>query len=217
MIAPSAAIGVGAVSLGMVLTPGPNMIYLVSRSIAQGRRAGLISLCGVALGFVCYLGATAAGLSVLFVAVPLAYHIVKIAGALYLGWLAWTMLRPGGVSIFEARDVQRIHSPRRLLMMGLVTNLLNPKIALMYAALIPQFVKPGNSPHWMQFVQLGTVQILIAVTVNGLIVLVATALAQYLARHPRAMKAQQIGSGALLGFFAVRTLLSAAPQSPKTL
>ena len=89
-----------AVSLGMVLTPGPNMAYLVSRSICQGRKAALVSLCGVALGFVFYMLCAALGITALVMAVPYAYDALRIAGALYLGWLAWSALRPGGHSPF---------------------------------------------------------------------------------------------------------------------
>lgn len=84
------------ICLGMVLTPGPNMIYLVSRSICQGPMAGIVSLGGVALGFVVYVLLTALGLTVLLFAVPFAYDLLKFAGALYLAWLAWQALKPGG-------------------------------------------------------------------------------------------------------------------------
>lgn len=86
------------ICLGMVLTPGPNMIYLVSRSICQGPMAGLVSLGGVALGFVVYVLLTAGGITVLLFAVPFAYDLLKFAGALYLAWLAWLALKPGGRS-----------------------------------------------------------------------------------------------------------------------
>ncbi len=211
MVPVSAALGVALVALGMVLTPGPNMIYLASRSIAQGRLAGLISLGGVAVGFGCYLVAATAGLSSLFATVPAAYDVVKLAGACYLAWLAWGMLRPGGVSAFEERDLAP-HSARRLATMGLVTNLLNPKIALMYAALIPQFVDPARGRVWLQFLQLGTVQIVVAVCVNCLIVLMAARLAAHLRRHPRVLRAQRLLSGTVLGAFSVRMALSDAPR-----
>ncbi|MEV0085390.1 LysE family translocator [Saccharopolyspora sp. NPDC050642] len=200
-------LGVVVVELGMVLTPGPNMVYLASRAISQGRRAGLVSLAGVALGFVVYLVAAAAGLSALFVAVPEAYHVVKILGAAYLAWMAWQILRPGGGSPFEPRELVP-HSAARLFGMGLLTNLLNPKIALLYAALIPQFVDPALGATWWQFLQLGTAQIVVGVTINGLIVLTAAALAGYLARHPRMLQAQRFASGTLLGFFAAKMAIS---------
>ena len=213
MIEPSAALGVLLVALGMVLTPGPNMIYLASRAISQGRRAGLVSLTGTAVGFLCYLLAATAGLSALFAAVPAAYTAVKIAGALYLAWLAWGVLRPGGRSPFEARDLAP-ESDARLFGMGLLTNLLNPKIALMYAALLPQFVDPATGASWGQLLQLGGVQIVVAVTVNGLIVLTAASLSRFLAARPRVMTVQRWAAGGVLGAFAVRTALEPAPARP---
>lgn len=203
----AALLGVVLVELGMVLTPGPNMVYLTSRAISQGRRAGLVSLAGVALGFVFYLAAAAAGLSALFVAVPEAYHVVKFLGAAYLAWMAWQILRPGGTSPFEPRELAP-HSATRLFGMGLLTNLLNPKIALLYAALIPQFIDPALGATWWQFLQLGAAQIVVAVTVNGLIVLSAAALAGYLAHHRRVLQAQRVASGTLLGFFAAKKATS---------
>ena len=200
-------LGVAVLELGMVLIPGPNMVYLTSRAISQGRRAGLVSLAGVALGFVVYLVAAAAGLSALFVAVPEAYHLVKLLGAAYLAWMAWQILRPGGGSPFEPRELVP-HSARRLFGMGLLTNLLNPKIALLYAALIPQFVDPALGATWWQFLQLGSAQIVVGVTVNCLIVLSAAAIAGYLAHHARVLQAQRLASGTLLGFFAAKMATS---------
>lgn len=205
MIAFEDFIGLSLIALGMVLTPGPNMAYLVSRTLSQGRIAGMISLAGVALGFVVYLLASALGLAALFKAVPMAYDIVRIAGALYLGYLAWNLLKPGGVSPFETRDLPP-HSPRRLFSMGLLTNLLNPKIALMYSALIPQFIDPAAGATLQQFLQLGLVQIAIAVTVNGLIVLAAARVSWFLRGRPRALRAQRWVSGGVLGGFAMDML-----------
>lgn len=210
MIELSAALGVVAIELGMALTPGPNMVYLTSRAISQGRRAALVSLAGTAAGFLCYLVAAAAGLSALFVAVPAAYTTVKIAGAVYLAWLAWQMLRPGGRSPFEARELSA-ESDARLFGMGLLTNLLNPKIALMYAALLPQFVDPASGSTWSQFLQLGALQIVVAIVVNGTIALTAASVSGFLAARPRAMTVQRRIAGTVLGGFAVRTALGPAP------
>ena len=206
-VAVGSLVGVVLIELGMALSPGPNMVHLASRSISQGRRAGLVSLAGVALGFVAYLVAAAAGLSALFAAVPEAFHVVKFLGAAYLAWLAWQILRPGGASPFEPRELVP-HSSARLFGTGLLTNLLNPKIALLYAALIPQFVDPALGPAWWQFLQLGIAQIAVGVTVNGLVVIVAAALAGYLARHPRVLRAQRLASGTLLGVFAAKMAVS---------
>src|SRR5271154_6355359 len=101
----SALLGFALVSFGMVLTPGPNMIYLISRSIAQGPAAGLISLGGVAVGFVFYMLCAAFGITALVFAVPYAYDALRLAGAAYLLWLAWQAVRPGGRSPFEVKNL----------------------------------------------------------------------------------------------------------------
>ncbi|MFF8383836.1 LysE family translocator [Streptomyces kanasensis] len=202
MVEGSALAGVFVIALGMVLTPGPNMIYLVSRSLTQGRRAGIVSLGGVAVGFLVYLVATNLGLSVLFTAVPQLYLAVKLAGAAYLGWLAWCALRPGGVSVFTPRDVPP-DPPRRLFAMGLMTSLLNPKIAIMYLSLIPQFVDIEEGHVLAQGLVLGSVQIVVSLGVNAVIVAAAGGVAVFLARHPAWLRTQRYAMGAVLGGLAV--------------
>ncbi|WP_093802569.1 LysE family translocator [Streptomyces sp. Wb2n-11] len=202
MVELSGVLGVMVVALGMVLTPGPNMIYLVSRSITQGRRAGTISLGGVALGFMVYLLAANLGLSVAFTAVPELYFAVKFAGAAYLAYLAWNALKPGGVSVFTPQDVPH-DSPGRLFTMGLMTNLLNPKIAIMYLSLIPQFIDLGKGHVLLQGIVLGSVQIVVSVAVNLAVVLAAGAIAVFLARRPSWLKAQRYMMGTVLGALAV--------------
>ncbi|WP_344599392.1 LysE family translocator [Streptomyces glaucus] len=202
MVETSGVLGVVAVALGMVLTPGPNMIYLVSRSVTQGRRAGIVSLGGVALGFLVYLVAANLGLAAVFTAVPELYLAVKLAGAAYLAHLAWNALKPGGVPVFAPRDVPH-DSPRRLFAMGLTTNLLNPKIALMYVSLIPQFVDPDAGHVLLQGLVLGSVQIAVSVAVNLAIVLAAGAIAVFLSRRPSWLRVQRYLTGTVLGALAV--------------
>ncbi|WP_412736462.1 LysE family translocator [Krasilnikovia sp. MM14-A1259] len=204
-------LGVAAVALGMVLTPGPNMMYLVSRSITQGRRAGIISLGGVAIGFLVYLTAANLGLAVIFVHVPEAYAAVKLAGAAYLGWLAVQSLR--GASVFETRELP-VDSPRRLFTMGLLTNLLNPKAAILYLSLIPQFVHPAHGSVVLQGFLLGGVQIVVSLTVNLLIVSAAGTIAVFLARRPGWLRAQRWFMSTVLGGLAVRLATERAPAHP---
>jgi len=196
--------GIGLIALGLVLTPGPNMIYLVSRSIMQGRRAGLVSLLGVAVGFLVYLIAASAGLATIFVEVPVAYTALKLAGAAYLGYLAWQALRPGGTAVFAPKPLPP-DSSRRLFTMGLVTNLLNPKIAVLYVSLLPQFIEPERGSVALQSLQLGATQIAIALTVNCLIVLFASSLASFLAERPLWLRAQRYLMGGVLGALATST------------
>ncbi|MEV0586583.1 LysE family translocator [Nonomuraea sp. NPDC050310] len=186
----------------MVLTPGPNMIYLISRSITQGRRAGLISLTGVFLGFTLYLAATCLGLTAIFTLVPAAYTALKLGGAAYLLWLAWKTLRPGGASAFEPQALE-VASNRRLFSMGLLTCLLNPKIAILYLSLLPQFVDPAAGNVLGQSLALGSVQIVVATTVNGLIAISAGALAAFLAARPAWLRIQRYVTGSVLGGMAI--------------
>ncbi|MER5772483.1 LysE family translocator [Streptomyces sp. NPDC001985] len=202
MIELGAVLGVVTVALGMVLTPGPNMIYIVSRSITQGRRAGIISLGGVAVGFMVYLLATNLGLSVVFIAVPELYIVIKLAGAAYLAYLAWNALKPGGLSVFAPEDIPH-DSPRKLFMMGLMTNLLNPKIAIMYISLIPQFVDLDEGHVLFQGFVLGSIQIVVSVVVNLTIVIAAGTIAVFLARRPSWLRVQRYAMGAVLGMLAV--------------
>jgi threonine/homoserine/homoserine lactone efflux protein len=196
-------LGIAAVALGLVLTPGPNMLYLVSRSITQGRRAGLVSLLGVGAGFLVYLVAATAGLATVFVLVPPLYTAVKLAGAGYLLWLAWKAVRPGGESAFAPRALP-VDPPRRLFLMGFVTNLLNPKIAILYVSLLPQFVDPARGHVAEQTLLLGLTQIAIALTLNCAIVLSAGSVASFLARRPAWLRAQRYVMGSVLGGLALR-------------
>ncbi|HKD98112.1 MAG TPA: LysE family translocator [Micromonosporaceae bacterium] len=213
MVSSSAVLGVFTVALALVLTPGPNQMYLVSRTLTQGRRAGVISLFGVAAGFAVYLTATNLGLSVLFAAVPELYLALRVAGACYLGWLAFRALRPGGTAVFETRELKR-DSPRRLFVMGMVTNLLNPKIAVMYLSLIPQFVRPDRGNVVVQGFILGGVQIAVALTVNLLIVLAAGAIARFLTARPVWLRTQRYVMGTVLGALAIRLATDHARPVP---
>ncbi|MGL3819363.1 LysE family translocator [Sphingopyxis sp. R3-92] len=192
-----------AIALGMVLTPGPNMIYLISRSITQGRIAGLISLGGVALGFVFYMLCAAFGITALVMAVPFAYDTIRIAGALYLVWLAWQAVRPGGSSPFEVRSLPR-DGPRKLFLMGFLTNLLNPKIAVMYLSLLPQFIDPAHGSILGQALALGMTQIIISIFVNAIIAISAASIAIFLTRRPTFSIIQRWMMGTVLAGLAVK-------------
>ena len=191
------------VALGMVLTPGPNMIYLISRSISQGTSAGLISLIGVALGFVFYMLCAALGITAFVVAVPYAYDTLRLAGAAYLLWLAWQALRPGGRSPFQGRDLPK-DDARKLITMGFLTNLFNPKIAVMYLSLLPQFVDPTRGEVLSQSLVLGSTQIVISVAVNAVIAMFAGRIAQFLAQRPTWQRVQRWLMGTVLAALAVR-------------
>ena len=196
------ATAMALVAMAMVLTPGPNMMYLVSRSISQGRRAGLISLAGTGLGFVIYMLMANMGLAVVFVAVPWLFIGFKAAGVGYLAYLAWQALRPGGRGVFEVSALPR-DSAGRLFRMGLVTNLLNPKAAIMYLTLIPQFIDPARGQRIVQGLSLGSLQIAVSLTINALIVIAAGTIAAFLGGRPGWSIWQRRVTGTMLGGVAL--------------
>jgi len=213
MISVSAGIGMALVAFWLVLTPGPNMLYLVSRSITQGRRAGLVSLLGVAAGFLVYLAAAVAGVATVFAEVPVAYTALRIAGALYLLYLAWQALRPGGATVFAPKELPP-DGPRRLFLMGAVTNLLNPKIAVLYVSLLPQFIDADRGSVALQSLALGGIQISIALTINCLIVLTAGTIAVFLGRRPGWLRAQRYVMAGVLGALALRLATERGRSAP---
>ncbi len=194
------------IAIGMVLTPGPNMIYLVSRSISQGPRAGLISLSGVALGLVIYMLCAAFGITALLFAVPYAYDALRLAGAAYLLYLAWQAVKPNGRSPFEVRELDA-DSPRKLFAMGLFTVLLNPKVAVLYLALLPQFIDPAAGSVLTQSIMLGFAQIAVSFSGNTAIVVGAGSIAAFLATRPTWLKLQRWLMGTVLAGLALRMAL----------
>ena len=194
-----------AIALGLVLTPGPNMIYLISRSLCQGRKAGYISLTGVALGFVFYMVCAALGITALIMAVPMAYEALRVGGACYLLYMAWQAIF-GGKSPFQLRELSP-DSSRKLFVMGLLTNLLNPKTAVIYLTLLPQFIRPEQGHVLAQSLLLGSAQIVTSMLVNSLIIFAAGTIAGFLARRPTWQKLQRWFMGTVLTGLAVRMML----------
>jgi threonine/homoserine/homoserine lactone efflux protein len=195
-------------TVGFVLTPGPNMVYLISRTLCQGIKARFTSYAGLLVGSLFYLACAAFGITALLFAVPMAYDALRFGGALYLAYLAWQAVRPGGRSPFEVRTLEQ-DSPRRLFLMGLLTNLLNPKQALFYLALLPQFIDEQKGQVLMQFLTLGVIQIFISFMGNGLIMLAAGAIARFLTDRPQWLIAQRWLMGTVLAGMSVRMALQA--------
>ena len=213
LVSSEALLGIALVELGLVIVPGPNMIYLISRSIAQGRRAGLISLAGVGLGFLTYLLAASAGLATLFALVPQIYVALKLAGAAYLLWLAWQAFRPGGTSVFATQELEP-DRPRKLFGMGLLTCLLNPKIAILYISLLPQFLDPSRGHLGLQSLVLGLTQLTVGVVMNAVFVITAGSVAVFLSRRPTWMRIHRYVTGTALAVFAVRLATDRARPLP---
>jgi threonine/homoserine/homoserine lactone efflux protein len=178
-------------AFGLVISPGPNMIYLISRSITQGRKAGLISLAGVLCGFLFHIIMVSFSLTAVLFTIPYAYTVLKTAGVIYLLYLAWQAIKPGGKNIFETRQDLKADTPAKLFRMGFFTNVLNPKMAVFYLSFFPQFIKPAYGDVFVQSFTLGITQIMVSCTVNFIIVLMAARAARWFAVNPKWIRVQK--------------------------
>jgi threonine/homoserine/homoserine lactone efflux protein len=171
-----------AAALLLALTPGPAVLYIVARSLSQGRAAGVASCLGIALGGTFHVLAAALGLSALLATSALAFDLVRYAGAAYLVWLGFQKLRqaPGAT---PAGTAER-RSLRRVFRDGVVVNVLNPKTALFFLAFLPQFVAPSRGDVSLQLAALGALFVLIALSSDLSWALLASSAGGWLRNHP---------------------------------
>lgn len=164
-----------AAAVALNLTPGPDMTYVATRTIAEGRGAGVASALGIGAGSLVHTLLAAFGLSSLLVYAPYAFDIVKYAGAAYLVWIAIRLWRESSEAQGVATDLVRLGA-RRAFAEGLLTNVLNPKVALFFLALLPQFIDPASGSVAGQMLTLGLAFTLSGTLVNaGVALLVARA------------------------------------------
>jgi threonine/homoserine/homoserine lactone efflux protein len=166
-------------ALVLLLTPGPAVLYIVTRSLDQGRRAGFVSVLGVHAGTLVHVAAAAAGLSAVLAASATAFSVVKYLGAAYLIYLGVRQLRSRAI---DPEDVTRAAPPRlsRAFVDGFVVNVLNPKTALFFLAFLPQFVTVSRGAVPAQILGLGVVFVALGLLTDGLYALTAGAAAQWL-------------------------------------
>jgi threonine/homoserine/homoserine lactone efflux protein len=195
-------------ALVLVITPGPNMIYLVSRSITQGKKAGFISLIGVIAGFIFHIVMASAGLTAILFAVPIAYSILKIVGVSYLLYLAWQAIGPTSRNIFEIKNNPQEDKPAKLFSIGFLTNVLNPKVAIFYVSFFPQFIKPGYGSIMTQSLQLGAIHIIICFSVQFIIIMMASKAALFFAGKPSLIKLQKWFMASVLTGLAVKMIFT---------
>lgn len=208
---PLARLELFAVAVALLaLTPGPVWVYLISRTLAQGRRAGYFSLIGVMAGVLAHLLAAAVGLSALLLAVPWAFDAVKLAGAAYLLWLAWSTVRGAGFS-FTPQPLPPVPD-LVLFRQAMLASVVNPKVAVFYLSLFPQFVDPKAGSVLLQSLALGVVHVSVSTLIDGALVTVAGLLAAWFARRPGWLKAQRWFLGGAFGVLAV--WLAATPRHP---
>jgi threonine/homoserine/homoserine lactone efflux protein len=193
--------------LALTATPGPDMLLVASRSVSQGRSAGFASLAGILVGTYCHALVAAFGLSQLFVAVPMAYNVVRFAGAAYLAYLAWKTIRSKGTALSPDASLNR-YPVSRIFQQGLITNLLNPKVALFVLALFPQFVRPEAGSVALQIMVLATVLNIIGFCVNGSVILMASKLSRKLMSGRRPSRVPQHLLGGVFAGLACRLALA---------
>ncbi|MGG5821155.1 LysE family translocator [Falsiroseomonas sp. HW251] len=203
MISADTLLVFAALSLGLAVTPGPNMLYLVSRSLAQGTGAGMISLLGCQAGSLFIMLCAAAGITAALLAIPYAWDMLRIGGAIYLAYLAWQCVRPGGQPIFSPRPLPR-EPAARLFGVGFATAALNPKVALFYMAVLPPFLDPERGHLFLQAATLGAIQIAVCAAWDAVLVWGAAGTARFLSTKPLWMAAQRWLLGAALALLAVK-------------
>ena len=194
----------------LVITPGPNMIYLISRTITQGKKAGVISLTGVIAGFLFHIILASAGLTAILFAVPVAYSILKILGVGYLLYLAYQAIGPNSRNIFEIKSKLKEDKPGKLFSIGFLTNVLNPKVAIFYVSFFPQFIKPGYGSIMAQSLQLGATHIIICFSAHFIIVMMASKAALFFARKPTWIKWQKWFMASVLAGLAAKIAFTKA-------
>ena len=208
-----------AAALSLNLTPGPDMLYVMARSLGQGPRAGIVSALGLSVGYGVHTLLAASGLAALLISAPAAFNAVKVAGALYLAFLGIMALRrsfqpdPAPESAAIAEEAATLPPDghkgwRDVFRQGALTSTLNPSIAIFFLAFLPQFVAPARGTVALQIVALGLVFVTTATTTHTTIALLTGTAGNWLRRRPGAGRWQARFSGAVLLLLGLRVLLS---------
>jgi threonine/homoserine/homoserine lactone efflux protein len=211
---PSALALFTVAAITLLVIPGPSVLYIVTRSVDQGRAAGLASVGGIHVGTLVHVAAAALGLSALVVSSATAYNAVRWLGAAYLVWL--------GVRRLLARDEEvaagagpeaRRHGLGRVFAQGVVVNVLNPKTALFFFAFLPQFVDVARGSVRLQVVVFGVAFVLLGLVSDSAYALLASTGAGWLRRRPGVAKASRLVSGGVLISLGVTTALAGSRSS----
>lgn len=193
-------------AFALIAVPGPNMIYITTRSTIQGRKAGLVSVLGVETGTLVHVIAASIGLSALLVSSTLSFNIVKYLGAAYLIYLGLrTWLSKAGAE--EVENIQPA-SAAQIYVQGLLTNVLNPKVALFFLAFLPQFTDPSRGNVAGQMLLLGLVFTVIAFGVDLIVALLASSAGNWLRSRNRARQAQRWIAGSVYITLGLSTALA---------
>lgn len=194
----------------LIMSPGPNMIYLISRSLVQGKKAGFLSIAGVASGFLFHIVLVSFGLTAVLMTIPYAYMSLKILGVTYLLYLSFQAFKPNAKGLFDVDQNLAKDSPKKLFSVGFLTNALNPKVAVFYVSLFPQFIKPEMGSVLIQSLELGIIQIVMTFSVHTVIVLSVAKIAVFFAKNPTWLKYQRWFMGSVLGSMAIKMAITDA-------
>lgn len=189
-------------SILLTLAPGPDILYVAAQSISSGKRAGIITALGLCTGLIFHTTAAAFGVSELFRHSPLAFNLVKYAGAAYLFWLAWQAFRERGGSA-GLTDVP-VKNNAQLYRQGIFMNLLNPKVALFFLAFLPQFVSPGDIAISAQMLILGGIFIIQAIAVFSAVSILSGHIGSLIKRSESASKYISISKGIIFILIGLR-------------
>jgi threonine/homoserine/homoserine lactone efflux protein len=215
VIPDSSAVGLFVIAaLALLIVPGPAVVYIVARSIHQGRRAGLASVVGIHVGTLVHIAAATLGLSALIASSAVAFTAVKIAGAVYLVGLGlWTLLSRRAEPEIALGGERNL---RRAFAQGIVVNVLNPKTALFFLAFLPQFVDPDAVHPALQIAFLGVLFALLGLVTDSIWAIAADTAGGVLRRSRRFVKTQRYVTGTVYVGLGVATALagSAEDQPP---
>jgi threonine/homoserine/homoserine lactone efflux protein len=197
-------------ALALLVTPGPAVLYIVARSIDQGRSAGVVSTLGVGVGTLFHVAAAALGISALLVSSALAFNVVKFLGAAYLIYLGLRKLLVR--EELQQPDVVERKRLSRVFYQGVLVNVLNPKTALFFFAFLPQFINPAQGEVAWQILFLGTVFVALGICSDGLYALLAGTVGHWLKGNLRFLRAQRYFAGTVYIGLGVTTALSGSER-----
>lgn len=192
-------------SMALIITPGPDIIYVLTRGIADGKRSGVISAAGVTAGILVHTLAAALGLAVLLQTSVVAFWALKVVGGVYLIFLGYQMVK--NKSALELETPQKHFDMKRCFVQGFLSNVLNPKVALFFVAFLPQFVNASSSRHSLQMLALGLVFALMGMIFLVILGLFAGSIGSWLKERSGVSGKIRIGSGTILMLLGLRLII----------
>jgi len=204
--APEALAAFAAASLLLTLTPGPDMAFFLANTFARGRGAGFVALAGAGSGLVIHTVLAALGLSALLASSQTAFDSLRVAGAIYLLWIAIQTVRTGSKLTVETAS-NDIRSLLRIFTSGFLINLMNPKIVLFFLTFLPQFVTAGDPAAGKKFFFLGLLFVAIGGTGSAMVILGAHQVTGVLRRRPSILRVLDWLFASVFSAFAIRLLL----------